>query len=251
LYAQISQGETHLSTISQTRIIGSTVYMLDMVSAYSITIINVAVAILAILTIALGLLFHKKEAKRDVFWIAWIIVAGIFGVSVYYGGEAINRAFMFMLLPTCYFAVKFLSKKLGILILVLMILIFIHIPAHYTAEMRTYVPTSELKGTAFYAKYAPSTAPFFYENLVFLPDNENFTGTQINIRGTVTFYSLPSQELVNETAGKAAFIISSNLQKNLYLYFFGVDLLEHLNLDDHYNRIYDNEEYRVYARINA
>jgi len=248
LFGEISRQETHLLTISQTRIVGSTSYQLELVGTYSITIMNVVIAILAILAVALGLLLHKKEAKHDVFWIAWIIAAGILGISIKYGGEAIERAFMLMLVPTSYFAIKFLSKKPRILILVLMILIFIHIPAHYIREVRSYVPTSELKGTGFYAKYAPSTAPFFYEYLApFLPIKKT-TGTQINIQSILPFYTMPSHELVNVTTGKAEFIISSNLEKNLYLYFFGVDLLEHLNLDDHHNRIYDNEGFRIYAR---
>jgi len=242
--------ESHLSAILHTRIIGSTSYLLQLVGTYSITIINVVIAIFAILKTALGLLLHKKELKHDVFWIALIIVAGIFGVSTKYGGkgmfEAIERAFMFMLLPGCYFSIKFLSKKPRILILVLMILVFIHIPADYSDEMYMMVPTSEFKGIAFLAEYIPPAAPFFYS----LPSGA-IKGKQISIFGALappTSFSLPSYESVRKTIGGAEFIISSNLQKNHHLYFLGVDPLEHLNFDDHNNRIYDNEGFRIYAR---
>jgi hypothetical protein len=250
LYGQILRQENPVLAIAQPRAGGSTSLLLQVVSTYSITILNVGIAILAILATALGLWFHKKEAKNDVFWIAWIIAAGIFGVSMMYGTEAINRAFMFMLLPASYFAIKFLSKMPRILILVLVILIFIHIPAQYSNQNCTYVPTSELKGCAFYTKYAPSTAPFFYEPVgVFLPTGV-INGTQISITLIAGLYSLPSQKLVNETTGSSEFIISSNLEKNYYLYFYGVDPLEHLNLDDHYNRIYDNEGFHIYGELN-
>jgi len=245
LIKELSRQETHLSYISQTRIIGSTSYLLELVGTYSITIINVVIVIFAILTTAWGLLFHKKETKHDVFWIALIIVAGVFGVSMKYGGyEAIQRSFMFMLLPACYFSIKFLSKKPRILILLLLILVFIHIPAVYSAEMFMMVPTSEFKGIAFRAEYVPPDAPFFYS----LPGGE---GKQISIFGSLWFphmSSLPSPELVKKTIRGAEFIMSSNLQKNFYLYFFGVDPLENLNFDDRNSRIYDNEGFRIYAR---
>jgi len=243
LSQEFSRRETHLSAISQARIVGSTSFLLELVGTYSITIVNVVIAIFAILTTALGLLFKKKGTKYDLFCIAWIIVAGIFGASVKYGGEAIERAFMFMLLPACYFSIKFLSKKPRILILVLVILIFVHIPADYSSEMIWMVPTSEFKGLAFHAEHIP-TAPFFYSLPYY---EEEIKGKQIYIRSKV-FYSLPSPEFVSRTIGEAEFIITSNLQKNYYLYFLGVDPLEHLNFDDNCSRIYDNEGFRVYAR---
>jgi len=246
LIDEISRQETHISAISRGRIIASTSFQLEYVGTYSITIINTVVAISAILTTVLGLLFHKKETKNDVFWIAWITVAGVLGTSVMYGGEAIERAFMFMLLPTCYFSIKFLSKKPRILILVLIILFFIHIPADYSAEMYMMVPTSEFKGMAFYSERIPRTASVFYS----LPmkwghsvHNESY-----GKRYYVPASSLPSHELVNETTEKADVIITSNRQENYYLYFLGVDPLEHLNFVDYRNRVYDNEGFRLYAR---
>jgi len=250
LYEKISRGETPLyyTALLQTRIVGSTSYLLELVGTYSITIINVVIAISAILTTALGLLFHKKETKHYVFWIAWIIAAGISGVSIKYGFEAIQRAFMFALLPTCYFSIRLLSKKPGILILVLMILVFVHIPAHYSAEMYMLVPTSEFKGFAFHAEHIPPTAKFFYS----LPSRYSISYKEIKGEQTYILASyqdpLPSPEFVNKKIGEAEFIISSNLQKIYYLYFWAVDPLEHFNFDDHHNRIYDNEGFRIYGR---
>jgi hypothetical protein len=246
LYEEISRQETHLSSISQARIIGSTSYMLELVGTYGITIISVVIAIFAILITVRGLLFHKKEVKHDVFWIAWIIVAGILGASVRYGGESIERAFMFSIVPMCYFAIKFLNKKPRILILVLIILIFIHIPADYSADMHRMVPTNELKGLTFGGEYIPPDAWWFYS----LPSRY----VRTPIKGKQIYIVDPRMldpEFVNKTIGEADFIISSNLQKNYYLYYWGVDPLEHLNFDDHYNRIYDNEGFRIHARINT
>jgi hypothetical protein len=170
-------------------------------------------------------------------------------VSLVYGAEVINRAFMFMLLPTSYFAIKFLRKTPVVLISVLVILTFILIPALYSTQNYAYVSTTELKGTAFYTKYAPSGAPFFYEPVSpFLPYGV-INGTQISLTLTAGVYSLPSQEFVSKTAEQAKFIISSNGEKNLYLYFYGFDPLENLNLDDNQNRIFDNGGFRIYNKI--
>jgi hypothetical protein len=249
LYGQILRQETPISLSLQARAGGSTVLGLQHAGAYGITLVNVVTAVLAILATVISLFHHKKEAKRDLLWIAWIIVAGILSVSLVYGAEVINRAFMFMLLPTSYFAIKFLRKTPVVLISVLVILTFILIPALYSTQNYAYVPTIELKGTAFYTKYAPSRAPFFYEPVSpFLPYGV-INGTQISLTLTAGVYSLPSQEFVSKTAEQAKFIISSNGEKNLYLYFYGFDPLENLNLDDNQNRIFDNGGFRIYNKI--
>lgn len=248
LISQILGQETPISISLRARAGGSTSLLLQLVGTYSITIISVVIAIVAILATTLGILFHKKEAKNDLFWIALIIIAGILGVSIVYGDEAINRAFMFMLLPTSYFAIKFLSKKRAVLILVLVVLTFLNIPALYSSQNYVYVPTSELKGCAFYNTHAPPNAPFFYEPISpFLPYGVNNL-TLISLTVIAGIHSLPSLELVNETTRECQFIISSNLLKNFYLYFYGVDPLENLNLDDHNSRVYDNEGFQLYAR---
>ncbi len=172
LYGQIMGQDTHLTQvagISQNRVIGSTAYTLEIFGTYSITIIAVIIAITSTLIVLYGLLKQKTDAKSDVFWIDWTIIAGLLGLSISYGGEGIARAFMFMLLPACYFAVKYLSKKPRILVITIILLLFLHFPASYARENYIYVPTSELKGAAALAQYTPSTAIIFYEYLAPMP----------------------------------------------------------------------------------
>jgi hypothetical protein len=246
---QFMRQESPISVSLQARAGGSTSLFLQLMGTYAITIMTVFLAVVAILATTIGLILHKKETKDDLFWIAWILCAAAMGLSLVYGAEAINRAFMFMLLPTSYFAVKFLSKKPAILILVLVLLTFTLIPALYSNQNYAYVPTSELKGDAFYTKYTLPAAPFFYEPIsCFLPYG-TINGTQITLSAITGIRSLPSQEIINEATREAQFIIYSNLETNFYLYYYGVDPLVHLNLDYHRNRIYDNEQFRIYARI--
>ena len=123
LILQISQGSSTLSKVGLTasggRIFGSVSYLLEVASSYTITIVNIVIVAVAILAILAGLLLHKKEVKFDLFWLAWIISAGLIGLTVVYGSEGLIRAFMFALLPASYFAAKFLGKKTGFLVLVL------------------------------------------------------------------------------------------------------------------------------------
>jgi hypothetical protein len=252
LVSQFSRGETHLAVVSQGRPVSSPALQCVILGSYGITIVNVVIAAIAILATVLGILLYKRqEATNDSFWIAWIIVAGIIGVSVYYGGEVIQRAFILMLLPTCYFAAKFFSKKPRILIFILIAIVFLQIPAHYANMSYLYVPTTELKGTAFYARYAPPTAPFLYENSGASFPPSNLTGYQLSIEYIAGLYSIPSSKLINETIGRAEFIISSIEQKNSYQYFYGVNILENLSLDNYNNRLYDNGGFQVYGRLSG
>jgi hypothetical protein len=248
LISQLSRGETHLAVISQGRATRSPALLLTMFGSYGIVIINVVIAAIAILITAIGIFLYKKEkARKDLFWIALIIEAGLIGASIYYGGEAIPRAFILMLLPICYFAAKFFGSKPRMLIFALIIIIFLNIPALYGNNNFSYVSTSESKGGAFYVRYAPSGVPFFYEpNLAYFGP---VTGTQLNIQSIAGLQSLPDFALVEWTTSQAEFIISCNEQKNLYQYFYGVDLLENLSLDNRNNRLYDSADFQIHSRL--
>jgi hypothetical protein len=256
LYSQFLRGETHLPAVSA-RVLGQVVrspaLQLTLLGSYGITIITAVIAVIGILTTAVGILLYKKvDAKNDLFWIAWIIVAGIIGVSVTYGGEAINRAFILMLLPTCYFAAKFFSKKSRILIIVLILIIFLQIPALYGSQNYVYMPTSELRGGAFFVRYVPSGAPFFYEpNLAFFGPGIARAGTQLNLQSFVGANSIPRSEIIDYITGQAEFVISSSEQNNFYQYYYRVNLLENLSLVDTYSQIYDNGAFQIYARLSG
>jgi hypothetical protein len=252
LYGQIMGQDTQISQVagmSQTRVIGSTGYNLEIFGTYSITIFFVMIALTSILLVLYGLLKHKSDAKLDVFWIAWIIIAGMLGLSVHYGNEGILRAFMFMLLPTCYFAIKYLAKKPRILVIIIILLIFIHFPASYTRQEYLYVPTSEIKGATALAQYTPLTTIIFYEYLSPWPFSPNDTRSFTNIQHLVGFYSMPSSKLISAALGEAQFVVSSSLQNNVYHYFFGKNILSNYDLNQNQSRLYDNGEFTIFRKI--
>jgi hypothetical protein len=253
LYGQIMSQDTHitqLAGISQNRVIGSTAYTLDVYGTYSITLFSLIIAITSILIVLYGILKHKTDAKSDVFWIIWIIIAAMLGLSISYGGEGIIRAFMFLLIPTSYFAIKYLRKKPGILIVLIILLIFLHFPASYSRENYIYVPTSEIKGTTALAQYTPSTALIFYEYVGPMPFDQNETRHFVNIQQLVGFYAMPSSEIINAALGEAQFVVSSSLQNNVYQYFFGTNILANYDLNQNQSRLYDNGEFEIFANFN-
>ncbi len=251
LYGQIMGQDTHITQvagISQNRVIGSTAYTLEIFGTYSITILSVIIAVASTLIVLYGLLKHKTGAKSDVFWIGWIIIAAMLGLSISYGGEGIARAFMFILIPTCYFAIKYLRKKPRILIVIIILLIFIHFPASYARENYIYVPTTEIKGATALSQYTPPTALIFYEFLAPMPFSINETRHFVNIQVLVGFYSLPSSEIINAALGEAQFVVSSSLQNNVYQYFFGTNILAKYDLNQNQSRLYDNGEFTIFSK---
>jgi hypothetical protein len=248
LVEQISASDTHLVAISHGRSVGSTPLTMQIIGTYSITIINAIMAGFAVAVTTIGILLRKKEWNREIFWISWIIGAGAFGLSIRYGGEALNRALMFMLIPAAYFAVRFLSKRPKILVIFLLFLVFLYLPARYCSDNYVYAPTSELSGISFYAYHAPSNVTLFYEDLIPVgpPIGPAITGEQLAIIPVSGVYSLPDPDTVNYLTGRAEFLISSSMEKNLYMYFYGINLLENVSFNAQYTPIYDNGDLQIY-----
>jgi hypothetical protein len=245
---QFFQQENPVSISLQARAGGSTSLLFQIISNYGITIISLVLAVVGIFATLIGIAMHKRESKNDLFWIAWILVPSVVGLSIVYGAEAINRAFMFILLPTAYFAMKFLTKKISLLLAILVILSFLSIPALYSSQNYAYVLSSELKGTSFYTNYAPPLSSFFYEPVCpLLPYGSNI-GNQISLSVIAGIRSLPSQELVSWTTTEAAYVITSNMEKNFYTYFYGVNVLENISLDSQRSRVYDSADFQIFMR---
>jgi|WetSurMetagenome_2_1015567.scaffolds.fasta_scaffold07195_2 hypothetical protein len=251
LWGDISAEKTHLGVIAQGRAGGSLPLRMAIAGTYSLTIINAMVAVIAVAATAIGILFRKKKWQVEVFWVAWIISAGVLGVSITYGGEALNRALMFMLIPVSYFAMKFLSKKPRILVVCLMILIVLYFPARYSSEYYVYAPTTELEGVSFYTYHAPSNATLLNEYLVPFgpPLGPEITGQTLSIANAVGLRSLPTSNEVSYWIGRAQYITYSNELRNFYLYFYGVDLLENVSSSTQHRLLYDNGDFKVYSQF--
>jgi hypothetical protein len=254
LAEQISSSETHLATIVTGRsTAGSTPLTLQIMGTYSLTIVNAIIAVLATAATGIAVFLRKKKWTNELFWIAWIIAAAVLGLTVKYGAEALNRAIMFLLIPACYFAMKFLSKKPRILIVFLMILIVLFFPARYCSENYVYASTTELEGVSFYLYHAPSNATFLSEFLVPFgpPLGPQITGEMLSITNVVGLRLIPNSNEVNYLIGQAQYIVYSNELRNYYAYFYGVDLIENFSSNAQHTLLYDNGDLKVYSQISA
>jgi len=249
LYTQLLGQDNHITQvagISQSRVIGSTAYNLEIIGTYGITIMAVVIALVSLVIVLYGIIKCRPEAKSEVFWIAWIVVAAVLGLSVSYGGEGIARAFMFMLLPACYFVIKYLRKKPVILITLIVLLLFIHFPASYAHDNYLYVPSSELKG-AQALTYIPSDSVVFYEYLAPFPYNANQSRHFVNIQLLAGFYSMPNSTIIDGALGEANYVVYSSLQNNVYNYFFGSNILDSHNFYQNQTRLYDNGQFKIFS----
>jgi hypothetical protein len=251
LSEQLSAEESHLGTIAQGRSFGSLPLTMQVIGTYSLTIVNAIVGVIAIVATAIGIFFLKKKWHYEVFWIAWIITAGIIGVSITYGGESLNRSLMYMLIPVSYFAMKFLSKRPRILVMSLIILIVLYFPARYCSENYVFASTTELKGASFYTYHAPSNASLLNEFLVPFgpPLGQTITGQALSISSIVGLRSIPNSNDINYLLGQAQYIIYSNELRNYYVYFYGINLIENVSSSTQHILLYDNGDLKIYSRF--
>jgi hypothetical protein len=251
LLEQLSADNSHLVTLAQGRAVGSQPLLMQIIGTYSLTLVNAIVAVIAIVITAIGILFLKKKWHVEVFWISWIIAAGILGVSIWYGGEALNRALMFILIPVSYFAMKFLSRKPRILVVCLMILIILYFPARYCSENYVYTPTTELRGVSFYTYHAPINSTLLYEYLLSVgpPLGPEITGRVLSIASVMGLRSLPDFNEVSYLIEQSQYIISSTEVRNYYMYFYGVDLFQNVDFSTQFRLLYDNGDFEVFSRF--
>lgn len=251
LYMQLSAGGSDISNVGlSNRVVGSTAFQLELFGTYSIALIMLAMAAVSVLILFYGMLKRKPDAKTELFWIAWIIISGVLGVSLSYGGEGVIRAFMFMVIPICYLAVKYLSKKPKILLFILLILLLIHFPAAYTRDNYLYLPTSELKGANALSQYTSADAAvnIYYEYLASTPFFPNEHRIFINMEKLVGLHSIPSAENISAALGDCTIIIISHVQSNYYQYFYGYDILTNYDFSQNQSCIYDNGNYTIFFK---
>jgi hypothetical protein len=245
LQYQLFNLDSPVAVAVQARAGGSASLSLQLASTYSISILIAVLAAIGLLTTFIDYFRHKKQTNDSFFWVAWILIAGLIGLTLVYGAEAINRAFMFMLLPSSYFALKFLGKKPIALVSLVVVLIFLFIPALYSSQNYVYVPTTELHGTSFYAEYASPNATFFYEPICpFLPVGLNDGSMIISLTLVTGLRSIPNEQLANARINEAQFILSSSLLNNYYVYFYGINPIENMS-KNRYSQLYDNGEFQI------
>ena len=187
-----------------------------------------------------------------------LVMCATFAFGGEYGAvEAYQRAFMFGLVPIAFLAIGFLRSRPRVLLLLLMILLLLNIPAQYGADTFRSATNSQLTGTAFIADKAPD--PKVGERLYLIGEFTLYIRYHdplkdyavIDIGLAPPFTQMPNSTYLNYLLTLADYVLISDLQHNLFIFYMGRDpLIEKADLNS-LNQIYDNGGFRLLRSANA
>jgi hypothetical protein len=193
---------------------------------------------------------HLSVGKYALFWMILSIFLAVFAVTAEYGPhEAYQRAFMCGLIPISYFCVVALSRKPKLFPLIILILLFLNIPAQYGADSYTLTRNAELSGAAFVAYNTPQNITCFYEFSLEIRYYNPLKRVEFLIVASLPFTSIPDASSINQVFNKADYVIISSKQNNYYYYFLNQNPLDQVSLD-HFNRLYDNSAFLLLRQSN-
>ena len=251
-------GESELSLYNEpTRIIGSQPMLANFVASWGIVLLGVAVSLIGIFQIIRSILARRtyENLPFAVFMVFALAFFGLFAVAGEYGAhEAYQRAFMFGLVPISYLAVRVLSKKPKLLVLLVVVLLFLNIPAQYGGDTYRMATQPQLAGSNFVADTSPDEIDVVGKFTLYVrfydPDKViNVVPIGLDFPYT-TFNSSAVDEAIDEALTKVDYVTLSGLQTNYYKYFLGLDPLQDVDFDAKCNRIYANSQFTVFKPIN-
>lgn len=181
----------------------------------------------------------KKEYKEPIkICFLWFVGVLMF-LAFRYGPEIDDRVYIFSLLPMALIIIMTFDRKIVSILAIL--LIALHIPAHYGTESFDMTYTTDLRGSKFLAsKLGPDDSVNYY----FAPFIRYYNFQFVNSRGfdDVGYYNPSDKSLEGST-----YIISSDQLNNYLIYVFGVNKIQNwLKNDKKSVLLYDNGYYRIY-----
>lgn len=189
----------------------------------------------------------KRHEQVLIFSYKWSIGV-LFLILLNYGFEQFERVYMFCLVPVILIIILSISEK-KIMILLMVLFIALHVPAHYGSESYDMVYTSKIEGSKFFGiQVAPATiqrnyfsghggfclVSYFNHNLVTTP-RANFAN----------FKKYNISEIFNKFSS-VAFIIDDKQSDNYYKYYYNYNPT-HLYLE---NKTNQNDLYIIYTNGN-
>jgi hypothetical protein len=154
--------------------------------------------------------------------------------------EAYQRAFMFGLVPIAFLAIRFLGSRPRVLLPLLVILLFLNIPAQYGSDTFRSATNSQLTGTAFIADKTPDGIYLIGGFTLYIRYHEPTKRyTVLDIGLSPPFTNMPNSTYLNHMLTIADYVLVCDLQHNLNIFYIGRDPLEEANFT-YFDRIYDN-----------
>ncbi len=241
-FAEIFSGSRALTiTNESSRYVASDAMMLNFVASWAIVGICGFVGVLSMVKLVRKGTWRRPDGTFAVFNVFMLFLFAAFAFFGEYGAvEAYQRAFMFGLLPLSFLAVTFLEHKPKLLIVLLAALMFLNIPAQYGSDNYRLATPGLLAGNAFIAEYAPENCTIIGDFTLYIRYFDPLKSyTVLDVGLSSPFNNVPNATVLSQELKTADYVIHSDLQHNLYLFYMGEDPLEQVDLDV-MNRIYDD-----------
>jgi hypothetical protein len=248
VFSDVFAGERQLGLYKEPeRIIGSMADQVNYYSSLALIVINLAIALIAIIYELKKGSKPKGEFRRRffIFCVILLIELAVFALGAEYGPhESYQRAFMFALVPLAYLCVTFLSKKPKLLIVFIVLLSLLNIPAQYGSDSYTLATDSELAGAKFFVMHTPDNIIVVHKQTMYMRYYAPEKQIKFLIISDLPPTSIPNATVVYSVVNEADYVVLSNQQNNYYLYFLGVNPLRQVDYDE-MDRIYDNGDFIV------
>ena len=179
-----------------------------------------------------------ESTKICFFWLFGILA--LFGLK--YGGEIDDRIYLFSLVPMVFIMAFTFDRK--ILAIMAILLVILHMPAHYGTESFDLVRTTELNGAKFFAANSvfDNRETYFsmWDTFINYYDPEKVK----TFWNTLFVVEKPDQSKIDNST----YIINSDGSHNFLFYSFGFDPLKEWILlnQGKLSLFYDNGHYQIY-----
>ncbi len=190
----------------------------------------------------------KENENRLTFKISLYWMIGTLALITFkYGNvsEMEDRIYILSLIPMAMILVS--SFKDRTLVIIFILLISLHIPAHYGSESADQTLTTDLKGAEFFAKNIPSynaSYSYYYSTYVMFNDPKKIF---------MTWRSFTGMGKANiSRLDTTKYIVSSDGTYNFMMYSRGYDPIREWLNNNKYNHdlnmLYDNGHFEIYKR---
>lgn len=224
--------------------------IIQMSKILSYTYLGIYIICVALVT--LNMLYNKSllNNKKSINCLAWSIGIGSF-LFLNYGSEMDDRLYIYTIIPAATYIILNISNRSKILIAIMVIFAFLHIPAHYDAESINMVYTTELYGSDFFAsRVEPGNKNPINVNYVFGPLLDYYHPLPFNERGGINPYSTGIYNPSNASLEDSTYIIYTKQTNNFLLYVFGYDSIKlWLESENKSKLIYTNGYYEIYKHL--
>lgn len=245
---RVSSSETYIKSVTLQRSLFG-----ESLNESIIFNVRVLFIILNLILAAIAIFYYIKDKNRDSnYSIAIVWLLGTLPlVSTVYGGEIIQRMYLFSLIGTAFLiaylflAINRKGNRTGIMFFILLILTLLNPIGFAGDSVLKFVSDSELRGNTYFSKEAAQNIKAFYIGggpiLKYIDpyDKRDISG----------IWFPPRKKNINLT--KFEYVIHSEIGTNGLYYYMSRDMLreEIEKSDSGLYLIYDNQKYQIYKKL--